>query len=119
MSETIRSIEIGEYDDRNRLLSTPVSDPTWDQFLGIFHKVQKHERCFAGVTITLQDGSFLIVDGSDGLFFTLYQAADGFQFQPLPDASQPDGDVTIICGGVKTTLPRAYSFDEQTTLRVI
>jgi hypothetical protein len=115
----ITLIKIGEYDDKNRLLDTTVPNPTWERFLEVFDKVQKRERPFAGVTVTAEDGSWLLVEGSDGLFFALYQNANGFQFQPLPDPSQAAGEVTIICGGVSTTLPRAFLFDEPTTLRVI
>lgn len=119
MGATIRSISIHEYDDKNCLFSTAVPAPTWEQFLEVLDTVQKYERRFAGVTVTAEDGSYLLIDGSDGLFFVLFQGADGLQFQPLPDASQPDGEVTILCGGVLTTLPRACLLDEPTLLRAV
>jgi hypothetical protein len=119
MSARIRSLEIGEYDERNRLRTETVPDPTWAQFIDVFTAIQRRERRFAGITVVAEDGSFLLIDGSDGLFFVLYRNVEGFQYQPLPDPSRPDGDVTIICGGARTTLPRTLLFDEATALRVI
>ena len=118
MRTTIRSISVDEYDHKNRLRTTTLPHPTWEQFLDVFRTVQRRERRFAGITVTAEDGSYLLMDGSEGLFFVLYQGADGFQFQPLADPSQPDEEVTILCGGVDTTLPRAILFDEPTTVRV-
>jgi hypothetical protein len=118
MSAAIRLIEIGEYDTENCLRTETVPDATWEQFLEVFAAVQKRELRFAGITVAAEDDSFLLIDGSEGLFFVLYQDANGFQFQPLPDPSQPVGDVAIVCGGVRTTLPRAVLFDEGTLFRV-
>ncbi|MCE9562547.1 MAG: hypothetical protein K8U57_10895 [Planctomycetes bacterium] len=70
------------------------------------------------MTITGADGSSLLIDGSDGLYFILVQQADGSQFQPL-NTSPLASDVTIMIGGVSTTLPRSCLLDEPTMLRVI
>lgn len=117
MSGAIRSIEVGEYDVKNRLLTHSIRNPNWEQFLEAMKTLPDPAKRFAGLTITAGDGSWLLIDGSDGLFFPMYQRADGFQFQTLPDTTH-DGDVTIICGGVLTTLPRAYLLDESATLRI-
>lgn len=119
MSTTIRKFEIGEYADTMRSSHTIVPDPTWEQFLESWTRAQNRGRQFAGLTIMSENGSTLWVDGSDGLFFALYSNADGFQFQPLPDPAYPECEVTVILGGVNTTLPRAFLFDEATLLRVV
>ena len=115
----IRAIEMHEYDEKNRLVSSTIPNPSWERFLDGFDTTQRRERAFAGITVTAQDGSFLLIDGSDGLFFALYERADGFQFQSLANPLQLDEEVTIICGGVATTLPRAYLLEEAAALRVV
>jgi hypothetical protein len=70
------------------------------------------------MTVTAADGSTLIIDGSDGLYFVLVQRPDGTQFQPV-DTSPLVGDVTIMISGCATTLPRSCLFDEPTVVRVI
>ncbi|WP_162542135.1 hypothetical protein [Gemmata obscuriglobus] len=98
---------------------TVVPNPTWELFLNVFRTTQSRARRFAGISVVAMNGSSLMIDGSDCLFFVLYERADGFQFQPLPDLHQPDGGVTVVCGGVFTTLPRSYLLDEQRLLRVV
>lgn len=70
------------------------------------------------MTVTAADGSSLLIDGSDGLYFILLQRPDGSQFQPF-DPTQPEEFVTILCGGVTTTLPRPCLLDQSAVLRVV
>ena len=116
---TIRSVEVEEYDRNNKRAGTTLSEPTWEQFLGAREAVQKRGNQLAGVSITAENGSFLYALGSDGLYFALHHTADGSQYQPLPDPARSGEEVTILISGAATTLPRAFLFDEPTLLRVL
>lgn len=98
MSAKVRALEVSQYDNRNRLRSKSIPNPTWAGFLNLFKNVQGRRRS-AGVVLRADDGSLLIIDGSDGLYFVLYERPGGLQFQPI-DPTQPNEEVTILCGGV-------------------
>lgn len=117
MEVRVRALEVLQYDNRNRLRSKTIANPTWAAFLNHFKDVRGRPRRPAGVILHSEDGSRLIIDGSDRLYFALYELRDGSQFQPL-DTTQPDEEVTIVCCGVDTALPRSCLLDEPALLRV-
>jgi hypothetical protein len=117
MPAGVRAPEVFRYDNRTRLRSKTVANPTWAAFLNHFKNVRGRPRRPAGVILHSEDGSRLVIDGSDGLYFALYELPDRSQFQPL-DPIHEGEEVTILCGGVETPLPRSCVFDEPALLHV-
>jgi hypothetical protein len=111
MSAKVRALEVFRYDNRNRLRSTTIANPPWAAFLNHLENVRGGPRRPAGVILHAEDGSRLVIDGSDGLHYALYELPDGSQYQPL-DLTHKDEEVTILCGGVETPLPRACLLNE-------
>lgn len=118
MAAGVRTLEVFRYDNRNRLRAKTIADPTWAAVLNHFQSVRGRPHRPAGAILYSEGGSRLMIDGSDGLHFTLYELPDGSRFQPL-DRTQPDEEVLIVCGGVETPLPRSCVLDEPALLCVV
>ena len=104
--------------DATQPQTTVTPDPTTDHIRAAVANLSARVRRVHGIHFRAADGSSLSVDGSGGLFYSMYCRADGAMFG-CHDPSQLDDEVTVMCGGVWTDIPRRHVFDESTMLQVI
>jgi hypothetical protein len=114
----IATVEVSNYDHRNRANRDAIEDPTWEQVQAAILSLNAAGR--SDLAIVAADGSCMAIGGGLGWFTVATQCGRESQSvvpASLTDSTRGDDEVEIIVGGCATPLPARYVVDQEKTLR--